>query len=131
MHCGKFFYTKHGMGPTPKYCSKSCGDRVRQVRYMKRNPDAQRKWRLPARYGITLDEYNAMHAEQDGLCGICGKPEYIVMRGETKRLVIDHDHDTGKVRALLCDGCNTGLAKFKENPDALREAAQYIERHKT
>ena len=115
------------MGPTPKYCSKSCGDRVRQARYRERNPDAHRKWRLPARYGISLEQYEEMHAVQNGVCAICSRPETLVVRGSHPRLVVDHDHETGKVRGLLCDYCNTGLGKFKDDPQALRAAADYIE----
>ena len=55
------------------------------------------------KYGITAEQYNKMLAEQNGVCAICGRPP------KTKRLHVDHDHKTGKIRALLCMMCNTKL----------------------
>lgn len=63
-------------------------------------PIFQRKYSL-RRYGLTLEQFEAMKKEQKGLCALCGNPP------KNKRgLVPDHNHRTGKVRALLCDGCN-------------------------
>lgn len=62
-----------------------------------------------------------MLREQDGLCDICRK---------ASPTAIDHDHDTGKVRALLCNRCNTGIGMLGDDPEVLRAAANYIERHK-
>jgi hypothetical protein len=63
-----------------------------------------------------------MHlTRQEGRCDIC--QEFI---GEDLR--VDHDHTTGKVRALLCDTCNAGLGQFHESPTNLRAAASYLER---
>jgi Recombination endonuclease VII len=61
-----------------------------------------------------------MAKAQDYKCAICG---------EEKRLVVDHDHATGDIRALLCDDCNKGLGSFKDNPDNLLKAAYYLEKH--
>jgi hypothetical protein len=78
-----------------------------------------------SRYGLTLDAYNALVDAQDGVCAICGKPE------QAKRgcLCVDHDHNTGQVRGLLCTRCNTGLGMFLDNPSLLLEAVAYLERH--
>lgn len=82
-------------------------------------------------YGITREDYNRMLAEQVGKCAICGgDPE----GGRASRLPVaafhvDHDHETGKVRGLLCAHCNTGLGKFKDDPARMRAAAGYLERH--
>ncbi len=69
-----------------------------------------------------------MCAAQKGLCAICGKPETLVVRGKVRRLAVDHDHLTGRVRRLLCLGCNTGIGKFQHDPALLRAAADYLER---
>lgn len=69
---------------------------------------------------IDLEKFEAMLVEQDGHCAICER--------ETEKLCIDHDHATGIVRGLLCVTCNTGLGKFKDDPERLRAAAVYLGR---
>lgn len=69
-----------------------------------------------------------MYAAQDGRCAICRKSETELGRS----LSVDHWHTGDKrVRQLLCAECNRGLGVFKDNPDLLREAAAYLERHQT
>ena len=88
------------------------------------NPDRQRNRKLIQRFGITLDEYNKMHDAQAGLCKICGNPEEL-----DRRLAVDHNHETGKVRGLLCFKCNvilghieaTGIAMIAKVLDYLDE----------
>lgn len=78
---------------------------------------------LQYRFGITLAEYNAMLEAQSGSCAICGRtPDE-----EGKRLCVDHDHETGEVRGLLCNECNAGLGRFHDDPARLRSAANYVE----
>lgn len=71
---------------------------------------------------ITVSEFERMMAEQSGLCLICDKPE----ADNGKALAVDHDHETGKVRGLLCDRCNQGLGRFKDSPELLRRALLYL-----
>lgn len=80
--------------------------------------------RLKYRFGITLDEYNAILVSQNGGCAICGQPPGV------KRLHVDHDHATGKVRGVLCGPCNHALGLMKDDPERLRKAATYIEQSK-
>lgn len=76
-------------------------------------------------YGLTLDDYDNILESQNNGCAICGKaPE-----DNGQRLAVDHDHDTGAVRGLLCIGCNAGLGSFKDDPDLLEEAQKYLYRH--
>lgn len=75
---------------------------------------------------MTLDQKVSLLADQAGKCALCGTK----CRGETDTNV-DHDHTTGKIRAILCRGCNTGLGQFKDSPALLRKAAEYIEAHQT
>lgn len=75
-------------------------------------------------YGITLEQYNDMAAEQGHLCALCGeKPE------TDRRMHVDHDHATGKIRALLCHHCNLLLGNAKDSVHRLRQAIAYLERH--
>lgn len=82
-----------------------------------------RKYNLKKKYGITEDQYEVMLKLQGGHCKICpnkpGKP----------RLCVDHDHDTGEVRALLCRSCNTRLFVL-ENWEYREEAEKYLEFYK-
>ena len=75
---------------------------------------------LKRKYGITIEEYEAMFAEQGGKCWIC--------RGGTsyKHLACDHDHKTGEVRGLLCANCNKVLGRFRDDPERFLKAADYL-----
>lgn len=80
---------------------------------------------LKRNYGIGIDEYNSMLLSQEYGCAICG-----VHNDSLKRnLAVDHNHDTGQIRGLLCHGCNTGIGLFKENPEMLRRSIDYLAFH--
>lgn len=86
----------------------------------------ERKENLRRLYGITPEQYDEMFAKQGGCCAICGKPPS-GGRSQGKYLSVDHDHSTGAIRALLCEVCNCGIGKFRDNPGLLRRAAEYLE----
>lgn len=91
---------------------------------------AYRESDLISRYGLTLPKMAALVAEQDNRCAICG--QYETDRdasGNVKALAVDHDHATNRVRGLLCQHCNTGLGKFKDDPRLLAVAIAYLARH--
>lgn len=99
--------------------------RRRAVReYHRRNRDKARNQRLLKEYGISLADYIAMREGQGGVCAICQKK--CPKNGDT--LSVDHDHDTGYVRGLLCNTCNNALGRFKDDPELLRRALSYLER---
>jgi hypothetical protein len=77
-------------------------------------------------YGLSLQDYDDLLARQNGGCGICRrKPK---KKGKRKRrLCVDHDHRTRKIRGLLCINCNTGLGCYGDSPKFLRMAADYLE----
>lgn len=97
--------------------------------YRQASPRLQKARSLRASFGISLEDYEQMHAAQNGLCAICGQPEMEKREGKLKALSVDHDHATGEIRQLLCGLCNKGLGKFRDSPDLLRKAAKYLERH--
>lgn len=82
---------------------------------------------LKGRYKITELQYAKMFGDQNGLCAICGEmPSPKLMHG---RLAIDHDHNTGQIRGLLCITCNTGLGGLKDNILLINRASAYLEKH--
>jgi len=104
--------------------------RAYQKQYRENNPRAWKNGRLKSSYGITIDDYEKMYEDQNGLCALCGKRETSTYRGSPRKLAVDHCHETGKVRALLCTNCNTGLGSFFHNRALLRLAMDYIEQSK-
>lgn len=90
------------------------------------------KGRLKRDYGITLDEYNSMLEKQNNKCAICETEEPIkVKSGRNRKLAVDHCHNSGKVRGLLCAHCNTGIGMLRESIEILDKAKEYLLRHKT
>jgi len=80
-------------------------------------------------YGITQEHYQEMFLAQNGKCAVCKQPETDLDTRTQKiaNLHIDHDHKTGKVRALLCRGCNTAYGQLNEDPDRIRMLLKYAE----
>ena len=79
--------------------------------------------RLKARYGMSQSDYDAMLAAQGGKCAICGTT---TPGGRFTPFQIDHCHDSGKVRGLLCTNCNRALGYFGDDPDRIMAAARYL-----
>ena len=94
----------------------------------KRNPDLEYDRNLQRNYGISLDEYLQKFQAQNGVCGICKKPETMI-NGHSKvvrRLAVDHCHKTGKVRKLLCTRCNTTIGSANDDIELLKEMIVYL-----
>ncbi len=86
-------------------------------------------WSLQYKYGLTPADYQDMLVAQGGGCAICGIAQSQIWKENWNHpLEVDHCHDTGKVRGLLCSSCNVSLGRFKHDPDLLRRAAEYVER---
>jgi len=78
------------------------------------------------RYGLTPEAYDAMLAEQAGVCAICRRPERATALGKIIPLAVDHDHRTGAVRGLLCRDCNRAIGLFVDDPEILAAAMAYL-----
>lgn len=110
------------------YC-KTCQKKTKQTpKGIKMNRDAHRKFM----FGVTGNEYDTMVKHQNGVCAICGNPETKIhhMSGRVQELSVDHNHETGKVRELLCFGCNLVIAHAQEDIGILSKAITYLEKHK-
>ena len=77
------------------------------------------------KYNLTPEKYAELLNAQKGVCAICGG-----VNKKDGNLNIDHDHETGRVRGLLCHNCNSGLGMMKDDPEIMTKATQYIKIHK-
>jgi len=102
---------------------EKCDEAIRRSKA--KHPLTDVRGHLMRSYGLTLEQYEALVASQGGLCYICRGPP----NGRVKKLSVDHNNTTGKLRKLLCDACNRALGFMKESPERLRAAAKYIEDH--
>lgn len=78
---------------------------------------------LRYKYNITDEEYESIWEEQEGKCAVCGTPE----KDLDRKLFIDHCHNTGAIRGLLCGKCNSGLGFFNDSVSLITKAAKYLE----
>lgn len=90
--------------------------------------DARRNQLLLKNFGITLERYNEMLSEQNGVCAICLRPERFALNENPHSLAVDHCHVTGKIRGLLCKCCNQALGQLRDNVENLKRAIQYLSR---
>jgi hypothetical protein len=91
-------------------------------------PGARQGSHLKRSYGITRKEYDALFASQGGVCAICRRPEYASQRkdGKPSALAVDHDHQTGDVRGLLCAKCNQGIGALGDTIECLEAVVLYL-----
>jgi hypothetical protein len=97
-----------------------------RARYVRRREAGESSFRI-----ATKEEYERMFAEQEGVCAICLRPETTKDgSGRTRRLAVDHDADTGKVRGLLCQRCNMGVGLLLHSDGNLLRAVDYLTKAK-
>lgn len=103
-----------------QYACKQCTrERDRGPRREQRREYAWKR-KLMLDFDMAPEDYWEMFEQQDGACAICrAEPDW-------KRLAVDHDHETGEVRGLLCNSCNCGIGFFKESPALISAALGYL-----
>lgn len=118
----KASWTKIGITPDCRQC--------RNARY--KDPRRNRRDRIPAKYGITFEHAVLTLANQGGLCANrgCGKEISLVGPMRPSKAVIDHDHQTGKFRAVLCMRCNLTLGELEKDPNKFMGLVEYMNKHK-
>jgi len=112
--------------PTARAYGSSAKGKAVRAKYMA-SPEGKIKYTkayLKRTYGMTLEQYTAQVLKQKGVCAICGR-----VNRAGRRLVVDHDHETGKVRELLCDPCNLVLGYMEDNVARLQAAISYVHKH--
>lgn len=106
---------------------------LQRLTYQKQYRDENRKTlsdkERQRKFGITPERYSELLESQNGACAICKQPETATRLGKVKALAVDHCHQSGAIRGLLCADCNTGIGKLKENIDIFNSAIQYLEYH--
>ncbi len=126
------FPIDHRYGRPMKRCQPCLNETQRAWRASKpgyeravylRSKQNTRERHLKRKYGVSLASYDAMLAAQDGKCAICGTLEENQFKGVFH---VDHCHSTGRVRGLLCRGCNHMLGVVKDNSAVLERAIDYL-----
>ena len=110
--CNKMFTPN---APSEKYCDDYCKDRAVSERYLMRN------------YKVTLEQYELIYTRAEGRCQICGEVGFKMKETHQVLLCLDHDHNTGKARGLLCHNCNRALGLFKDSKINIQNALKYLE----
>jgi len=114
------FYLDSAGRKTNAHC-RECHKKRCNSRWHSKSQQEKQASRVRAMYGIDPEKYLQMHEDQQGRCAICGEIP------TTKRgLHLDHCHETGKVRGLLCHGCNVGIGSLRDDPELLLKAIDYL-----
>ncbi len=111
------------------YGSVKCKETMKKYQTTDNFKESRRNYDYKKYYGITLKEYDDLVLKQNGLCAICGSKETLTFKGKIKRLSVDHNHTTKRVRELLCDSCNKCIGLVNENIDVLARMVSYLKKH--
>jgi len=121
------FYARGGNKRGVHSQCKPCHIRLNKEAMRRRRADGREHGALIQRkYGISTEDWQKMHDQQHGACAVCGRSCRFNPGG---RLSVDHDHETGKVRGLLCRHCNVAIGYMDDSSELLRRAADYLEKH--
>ena len=128
------FYRRRQSGHSLSTC-KACTRQTSLLDWHRSvTPEVRQRRRLTSRranlkfnYGLTWEQFSAMIAAQNGCCAICKNSIDFEAK---KAYAVDHDHVSGKVRAILCATCNLGLGSFQDDPELLVKAANYLRLHR-
>lgn len=110
--CGKEFQPQ---APSHLYCSQDCQDAGWTSNYLKRT------------YNMTYQEWQEMFDKQGGKCAICGSKGFYLNKNAQLKLVVDHDHETGEVRGMLCHNCNRALGLLQDSERILSASIKYLQ----
>jgi len=113
-----------------KYVCKECSNKYQRSEKYKAYKRTYAKktacWRASYykfKFNISMKDYNKLFVKQNGCCAVCGRHQSEF----NKRLTVDHNHLTKKIRGLLCEDCNLGIGRLKDSIEILQKAIQYLE----
>jgi hypothetical protein len=106
------------------FCSLCKKARPRWKEKLKRDKEAVRKMKLKAKWGLTIDAFNEMLEKQNHKCAIC-----LTDNWGTPNAAVDHNHETGKIRGLLCRRCNIVLGMYEDNLDLFQKSISYLKQN--
>ena len=132
-HCGFSFEikTKFSGIRFRRFCTSECQRKAYlSVRRVQDKKSLYRKKQHFKKYGLTLEDFQNELQNQNYVCAICFQPETSKQQGTLRRLSVDHNHTTGCYRGLLCGKCNKGIGLLQDDIAILKQAIQYLERHK-
>lgn len=112
------FY-KYKTGYYNPYC-KPC-NKIRIREYRRNNSHGHYLRKVKDKFKISTEEYESLYEKHNGKCAIC------LQNNDGRRLSIDHCHETGKIRGLLCRKCNVALGYFRDNTEYLKRAILYLQ----
>lgn len=121
----EFPLDKNGTYGRYGYCKECKSSYMREAGKRRTADGSNYRFRLKdtlRRYGVTVEWFENRMRENDGRCEICGTRNF----GKARRPAIDHNHTTGEARGLLCGSCNQGLGAFKDSPELLKLAIEYL-----
>lgn len=95
--------------------------RLYQTKYKKDNLERvqknQKVYELRTKYNLSYEDYEELLIKQDGRCAICNR---------IRKLHVDHCHETGRVRGLLCNNCNCGIGNLQDDIEIIKRALEYL-----
>ena len=111
------------VGSDGRYCQcRGCVNATQRAR----SPEQRRAEKLWSKYRLSVATYNRILRKQSGVCAICDSPP--PENSHYQRLAVDHCHETGTVRGLLCTNCNTSIGLLGDDVKRLKRAIEYLER---
>lgn len=127
---GEFSPTKAYADGRSAAC-KDCAAAYCRTRYaegaISQRLSAKREWHLHKKYGISELEYAKLLVAQDGVCAICERPETQKAKsGKVRQLCVDHDHETGEIRGLLCCRCNRAIGQLGDTHEQVSRVLNYL-----
>jgi hypothetical protein len=124
--CGEVKPPSEFYGDKPSRRCKECEKAYQRDRYHN-GVGKRQSWAnyIKRTHGITADEYEDMFDEQDGKCLICGRTEEEAYP-DGRRHAVDHDHETGRIRGILCGNCNQAIGHMNDDVQRLFDAARYL-----
>ena len=112
-----------------QYCCIDCQKEKQKNSWGSRSPKKRLEQHLKYKYGVTHAEFSQQWDEQGGCCAICRDelPDLMTYENRRRGYAIDHNHDTGEFRGILCLKCNSLLGMAKDSTDVLKKAIEYLD----